>query len=80
MLILPKLVAVLRVKCACQQICVVPVPHHSKQALVYRLSLQAKVQMSNISSNNPIWYDNSKQDYTHTSNRSCILSDTDIKV
>lgn len=60
MLILPGLVTVLGVKCACQQIHVVPVLHHSKQAMVCSLSLQARVQMSNISSNNPIWYDNSK--------------------
>ena len=53
-------VAVRRVKCACQQIYLVFVPNNAKQEMACSLSLQARVQMSNISSSNPIWYDNSK--------------------
>lgn len=46
---------------------VVPVPDDTKKRRPAVLPQQAGVQMSNISSSNPIWYDNSKQDYNHGS-------------
>lgn len=56
MLILPGLVTVLRVNVPASRYML----FNSKQAMVCSLSLQAWVQMSNTSSSNPIWYDNSK--------------------